>query len=69
MPNTKQDRARVAKLQPHEVRSLMKKFKTDKETVLEAISLAKTKTGRPTKSRKLIEPVLRKLIADRYERN
>jgi hypothetical protein len=68
MGNTKQDRSRVAKLQPHEIQTLKRKFKTDKATVLEAISLAKTPTGRPTKNRKWIEIVLKKLIADRFER-
>jgi hypothetical protein len=40
MGNTKQDRSRVAKLQPHEIQTLKRKFKTDKGTVLEAISLS-----------------------------
>ncbi len=68
MPNTKQDRARVSK-QKHEIRILREKFKTDTSTVKLAMSMAKTPTGRPSKSRKIIEPILAKLIADRYERN
>ena len=62
MPNTKQDRARVARKQTWEIAYVAKKFKVSQKTVREAMKNAVTKKGRPSIARVNVEIALKKMI-------
>jgi len=62
MPNTKQDRSMVSSKQKWEPATVAEKFKVPVSMVREAMKTARTKKGKKTKSRKLIEARLLVLI-------